>query len=233
LTALARRPFLVLARDERRLLVVAAAVFVLVTADVVMGGPLTHLDRWVYDTLAAHGVREPGILAPLGWLGNVGVGVACGVAVGVVMSQQRWRWWPAVYAVAAIAATELLVLIAKTLVGRAGPGPWATRPGYPGYYPSGHTATAMVLVGVVVHLVLASRSTPGLRARAVTVSVWAGLVAGIGAGLFAVIGGYHWLTDVVAALPVGVGVLVVAGAVVRHRVDAPQSRGDGVSMYQN
>src|SRR5262249_12410388 len=155
--------------------------------------------------------------------GDVGVAIAVVLAVAVVMGQQRWRIWPVAYAAGALGGAELVVFATKALVGRAGPGAEAARSGYPGYYPSGHTATAMVAAGIVTSLLVQVSGNVPRRRGAVRASLVVGSVVGVAAGVFAVLGGHHWLTDVVGAIPIGLVVLVLAGAIARTRVVALES----------
>jgi undecaprenyl-diphosphatase len=216
-----------LRRHELRLVVLAAIVFVLVTADVVIGGLLTHLDTSVREQLQAHGITAPGLLAPLGEIGDLGIAVPVVLTAAAISSQVRWQWWPAAYAIGALAMTELLVLLTKAAVGRPGPGIWADRVDYPGYFPAGHTATAMVSVGIVLFLVLVVPVTGRYRDRATLISVLAGWVVGGTAGVYAVLGDYHWLSDVIGGLALTTVVLVVAGAVARNQIHAPEPLGHG------
>ena len=94
------------------------------------------------------------------------------------------------------------VLGLKALLGRPGP-PGSTVHGVFGYYPSGHTATALVCSATVAAL-LAERH-PCSRGRLAAASAsWTVLV-----GASMVFHGFHWLSDVVAAVLLG-GVIVLA-----------------------
>jgi membrane-associated phospholipid phosphatase len=219
--------FVNLRRHEATIVVLATMVFVLVTADVVIGGLLTQVDESVREQLQTHGFTAPGLLTPLGEIGDVGIAVPVVLTAAVISSQLRWQWWPAAYAIGALAVTELLVLLTKAAVGRPGPGIWADRVSYPGYFPAGHTATAMVSVGIVVFLVLVVPTTSRNRDRATLVSVVAGWVAGGAAGVYAVLGDYHWLSDVVGGLTLTTVVLVVTCSAARNHVHAPEPLGHG------
>jgi membrane-associated phospholipid phosphatase len=106
------------------------------------------------------------------------------------------------------------VLVLKALVGR--PGPPGSHPHHVlGYYPSGHTATALVCVGALARLL--GQSRPRWRRR-LTLVTWSWTLL-VGAAL--VFHGYHWLSDVLAALLLGSLVLVLAG---RPRATAPPAR---------
>ncbi|MFV0127499.1 phosphatase PAP2 family protein [Streptomyces sp. HMX112] len=100
------------------------------------------------------------------------------LAAALVYAGWRGHWARALYAGSAMALVPALVVPLKLLVDRAGPLTAET-----GYYPSGHTATAMVAycgAALLVHRRL-------LPAAAL-------LAAATGAGL--VLRGHHWPLDV-------------------------------------
>jgi membrane-associated phospholipid phosphatase len=215
--------YLDLRRSDRRILLGAALVFVLVTADVASDGLLTRLDGQIRDQLIAHGLTAPGSLWPLGDVGDLAVAIAVVAAAAVVSSQLQWKLGPAVFGFGCLGVTEALIYVSKSLVARPGPGIWADRVGYPGYYPSGHTATATVVVGVVVYLALVVPSRAPYRDQSGHLALVAGLIAGTAAGGYAVLGDFHWLTDVVGGLSLGTVVLVIGCAAMRTHRDAPES----------
>jgi membrane-associated phospholipid phosphatase len=217
------RNYLLLRRVDVKVLLAAIVVFALVTADVVSGGLLTHLDTEIREQLIAHGLTAPGTFWPLGDLGDLGVAIAIVGAAAAVASQLRWKVWPAVFALGSLGCTEALILVSKTLVARPGPGVWADREDYPGYFPSGHTATAMVVVGVVAYLALVTPESARYRDRAAEISLVVGAIAGTAAGIYAVLGDFHWVSDIVGGLALGAAVLVISCASVRTHRDAPES----------
>ncbi|WP_395364046.1 phosphatase PAP2 family protein [Streptomyces sp. YH02] len=150
------------------------------TWQVLVHGPLARLDervsRAVVDTV-------PRTLSELAAdLGNMTVALpvlACATAYAV----WRGRRLAALFAVLAMAAVPLLVIPLKEWTARPGPlEPWAH-----GYYPSGHTATAMVAYFGAAFLV-SNRLLP----------VAAVLTAVTGTGL--ILRGFHWPLDVLASL---------------------------------
>ncbi|MFC8508234.1 phosphatase PAP2 family protein [Streptomyces sp. NPDC057131] len=105
----------------------------------------------------------------------------------------RGRRAAALFAGLAMAAVPLLVVPLKEWTARPGPlEPWAH-----GYYPSGHTATALVAYFGAAFLV-SRRLVP----------VAAVLTAVTGTGL--VLRGYHWPLDVLASCCLGVLILFAA-----------------------
>jgi membrane-associated phospholipid phosphatase len=215
--------YLVLRPGDWRLLLGACIVFALVTADVVVGGLMTHLDGQIRDQLITHGLTAPGALWPLGDVGDLAVAIAVVAAAAVVSAQVRWKLWPVAFGFGCLAVAEVMIMVSKSLVARPGPGIWADRVGYPGYYPSGHTTTAMVVVGVVAYFALAVPVRAPYREQADRIALVAGGIAGSAAGLYAVLGDFHWVSDIIGGLALGTAVLVVGCAGVRTRRDTAES----------
>ncbi|WP_442817274.1 phosphatase PAP2 family protein [Streptomyces sp. NBC_01216] len=168
----------------------------LVTWQVLVGGPLARLDERVSRSLVGavpRGLSELG--ADLGGMTVALPVLACAMACAA----WRGRRAEALYAGLAMGLVPLLVIPLKEWTARPGPlEPWAA-----GYYPSGHTATAVVAYFGAAFLVSA-RLLP----------VAAVLTAATGAGL--VLRGYHWPLDVVASLCLGVLVLAVSSSRTRR-----------------
>ncbi|MFJ8201349.1 phosphatase PAP2 family protein [Streptomyces sp. NPDC096152] len=176
------------------LLGLPAALFALITWQVVADGPLLRVDERVSRALL-HPDRFSELLADLG-----GAQVAVPVLVAVLAyaalrgrATGADRWWaaPAVAAVP-MALVPALVVPLKALTARHGT---PVMPPGVGYYPSGHTATAMVAYGSAALVLLPRLRTR--RARRTAAAVCAVLVLGVSYGL--VRRGYHWPLDVVAS----------------------------------
>jgi undecaprenyl-diphosphatase len=157
-------------------------------------------------------------LSVVAGLGDLRFAVPIVGAGALIASQFAWRVWPATFAVGAFAAVELAVFILKAAVGRPGPGVWQDREGYPGYFPSGHAATATAVIAIALFVV----GRLGLIRRPVSVEacVAAGGAVGALAGLRAVLGDTHWASDVVGGVLLAALVLVPAMAWFRG-VSAP------------
>jgi undecaprenyl-diphosphatase len=133
----------------------------------------------------------------------------------------RW-WWPAAGALLLMALVPALVIPLKELTDR--PGTPAVPPAT-GYFPSGHTATAVIAYGAATLLLL-----PLLRsaaARRAVVTGCAALVLGVSYGL--VRRGFHWPLDVVASWCLGTvlltgHVLLVSRSIRRTSAGTPSSR---------
>jgi membrane-associated phospholipid phosphatase len=204
---------------ERATAFVAALGLALVTADVVVGGYLTHIDGQMHDTVPGGDKSGPGWLEWIGTLGDVRLAIPIMLAAAIVAAQQTWRLWPAVFTVGTFAAVELAVLALKTAVGRDGPGVWGDRANYPGYFPSGHAATAATVVAVIAFLVIRIAGPRRLVRRAPLVSLVIGLSVGLLAGVRALVIGTHWATDVLGALLLATALLVPALAACREALD--------------
>ncbi|MFD0439481.1 phosphatase PAP2 family protein [Streptomyces chartreusis] len=180
------------------LLGLPALLFALITWQVVADGRLVDLDEAASRALI-HPDRLSELLADLG---NVPVAVP---VLAVVLAYVTWRhrrtgtdlWWqPAAAAAVPMALVPALIIPLKELTDR--PGTPAVPPAT-GYYPSGHTATAVVAYGAAALLLL-----PWLRtalARRTVLALCAALNLGVAFGL--VRRGYHWPLDVVASWCLG------------------------------
>ncbi|MER5493929.1 phosphatase PAP2 family protein [Streptomyces sp. NPDC002490] len=188
-------------------------MFALVTWQVAVRGPLLERDVALSARLRSGGLPD-GVAEVLADLGAVVVAVpVLAVVAGVCTWWARRtgvpRWWAG-----AAGAGVLLVLVPLLVVPLKA---WLARPGPPpmpgtGYYPSGHTATAVVAYGAAVALLWCRVRSAGLR--------WslgcAGLVLVAGTGYGLVRRGYHWPLDVVASAAL-FGALGVGYVLFLHR----------------
>ncbi|MFV0133362.1 phosphatase PAP2 family protein [Streptomyces sp. HMX87] len=178
-------------------------LFALITWQVVAGGPLVRADERVSRALVRPD-REAELLADLG---NVEVAVP---VLALVLAYVVWRrraagaerwWWPAAAGAVLMVLVPALVVPLKELTDR--PGTPAVPPAT-GYYPSGHTATAVVAYGAATLFLLPLlRSAAGRR---LLVLGCVALVLGVSFGL--VRQGYHWPLDVVASWCLGAVLLI-------------------------
>ncbi|MFF9488724.1 phosphatase PAP2 family protein [Streptomyces sp. NPDC014676] len=178
-------------------------LFALITWQVVADGPLVGLDERLSRELV-HPDRASELLADLG-----NAQVALPVLV-IALAYAAWRgratgmdrWWlpPAAGALAMVLVPTLVAPLKE----------WTDRPGTPavppavGYYPSGHTATAVVAYGAATLLLLPLLRSPAVRR--VLVAACAVLVVGASFGL--VRRGYHWPLDVAASWCLGAVLLI-------------------------
>ncbi|MFG3284368.1 phosphatase PAP2 family protein [Streptomyces sp. NPDC048111] len=176
-------------------------VFAVITWQVASGGPLRRLDERVDRPLTGHG---PSWLAEaLADLGSMPVALpVLALAIGYAL----WRGLRrrAAIAAATMVLVPLLVVPLKEWTARPGPFDPAT-----GYFPSGHTATAMVAYGGAA-LVLA----PLVRRRWLMPAAAGVLTAATGIGL--VLHGYHWPLDVLASCCLCGALLVLSSTGMRR-----------------
>ncbi|MFE0735118.1 phosphatase PAP2 family protein [Streptomyces sp. NPDC058855] len=189
----------------RPALFTALVALAVVTWQVLVHGPLARLDERVSRSLVDAVPRPLSELASD--LGNLTVALpvlVCAMAYAVWRGRRR----DALFAGLAMAAVPLLVVPLKEWTARPGPlEPWAE-----GYFPSGHTATAMVAYFGAAFLV-SRRLAP----------VAAALTAVTGTGL--VLRGYHWPLDVVASGCLGFLILGVSSGRLRSARSTRRSSG--------
>ncbi|MFJ2650663.1 phosphatase PAP2 family protein [Streptomyces sp. NPDC087420] len=179
-----RRPW-----QSRRAWVFAlcAVLFSLVTWQAADGGPVRRADERLELSLAGHGPRP--LTELFADLGSVVVALpVLALVLGYVL--RRGRRDRALAAALTMVAVPVLVVPLKFWIDRRGPLTDAT-----GYYPSGHTATAMVAYGAAA-LLLAPYAG---RRRTVPVAVLLTLATGTGL----ILRGYHWPLDVLGSLALG------------------------------
>lgn len=151
------------------------------------------------------------------------------LAVGAVVLAAAWSRHvrPVTAAAPAFVALAITVLASKWIIGRHGPPGSSIEDGL-GYYPSGHTATAIVCAGTLAVL-LARRYPRHRRALTVVAAGWGALVAWSMVWLH-----YHWVTDVLGGALLATWLLwllyrwpaQLAGPVGRHdRAGRPVPRG--------
>ncbi|MET7641732.1 phosphatase PAP2 family protein [Streptomyces sp. NPDC005438] len=171
-------------------------VFAPVTWQVRVDGPLLTPDEVLSRAMVG---RLPALVTEfLADLGNLEV------ALVVLVLALAARWWverrvtPLLYALLPVTCVPLLVAPLKAWTERPGPLDQGT-----GYYPSGHAATALVVYGVALLLLV-----PYVRWRRGSPLVLLAVVA-VGNGIGLVSRGYHWPLDVLASWALG-GVLLLA-----------------------
>ena len=181
---------------------VVSLVLAVLTEEVLTSGPITILDadvaRWLHHhtgryrlvaTLAESVTR----IATPQWT------IAASLVLAGAMSRYARSWNPFRRMLVAIVVLAVSVLGMKTVIGR--PGPY--KPAATGYFPSGHTTTAIVCAGTL--LLLAHQQWPRLRsAHAVGVTATWGLLVGWAMTWRS----YHWLSDVIAAWCLGTLILL-------------------------
>ena len=188
-----------------------ANALLLLTGGVGVDGWPLRLDRVIYRALPAPtgtGLSDvAGDLAQLvSTMATPPAAVAFTVAVAAAVSARARTAGALRRVVPSVVAVSAAVLLGKALLHRAGP-PGSRPQGDLGYFPSGHTATALVCAGTLTALL--AESHPQWRARLTWASAgWTALVAAS-----MVFHRYHWLTDVVSAGLLGCLILRIDRAV--------------------
>lgn len=201
-----------------RVLVGALAVFIVVTLDVLLGGPLTALDgvlaRWVRTTgLPGPGWRRPG-QRELDQLVNFGDREVVGIILVVVLAVVCWQ------ARTVLPFVRLIAIAALTIGTVWGLKVAFARPAPPGVsfedallsYPSGHTATSVVLWGLLAAVVAEHRPRSVSR-PVVEVLSWLGPLLTMTGMLLR---DYHWLSDLIAGAALGMVLVQVERLALRH-----------------
>lgn len=195
-----------------RLAAIAACLLVLalLTWQVLADGPVVVLDTRVRAAMA-HGRAAAGWLDVPGRLAaDLGSPVvappvlAAGLVVHAFTDARRGDRPGGAVPRAVVAVVLLLgtVLVMKQLIGRPGPYDPVLRDGHGGYFPSGHTATAVVCYGSALLPPAGRRATRRwVRGAAVLLALLTG------AGLLW--SGYHWLSDVVAGYALSTAIVLV------------------------
>jgi membrane-associated phospholipid phosphatase len=196
-------------------LLLAALVTLLVTVDLLNRGSLERMDLRVSEVTSVWDLRDSWAYWPI-WVvtqagGRVTILIVLAGLVGWLAVRER-TWVPLVRVVAALLLLTAVVYAFKWGTGR-------TAPAYPGSffhrdgssYPSGHVANAVLMWGVARWQAVQF----GLPA-AVQRAAWLLSVLGpVATGVAMVALDFHWVTDAVVGLAVG---LLLLGVV--HALDA-------------
>lgn len=184
--------------------VAAALVLAVLTWQVTSYGALTRLDIAIRDGLGAFTGAHPGVWNAGKIAADAGTPALAAIllaVVAVVLSLERHSGSPVYRAAFALFLLGVSVLFMKGLIHRPGP-TGGTPPGLNGFFPSGHTASALTCYGSILALVGAGRR------RAVRVLLTVVLVvlgAAIATGLL--VCAYHWFSDVLASAVLSFAIL--------------------------
>jgi membrane-associated phospholipid phosphatase len=205
-------------RASPRVLTGALAVFAVVTLDVLLGGPLTALDgvlaRWVRTTgLPGRGWKRPG-QRELDQLVNFGDREVVATILVVVLAVVCWQartLLPFLRLVVVGALTIGTVWSLKVIIARPAPSGVTFEDALLSY-PSGHTATSVVLWGLLAAVVAEYRPRSVSRPVVEVLSWLAPLLTMTGL----LLRDYHWLSDLIAGAAVGVVLVQVERLALRH-----------------
>lgn len=184
-------------------------VFVAVT--LLAMGPLAKFDA--YFSLAPPPRSWLPALYALDRIGQRAVCLPILAVVTLLVCRRRRSWRPAVVAATSVFFLNLLVLLLKLGLGRAGP--YTVDPSFFNgglAYPSGHSANIVLVYGLVAYLV-GTYASPG---RKVQLLLW-GVVGLLSVTMLitSLTLDWHWFADLVAGLLVGGIVLELSASVDR------------------
>jgi undecaprenyl-diphosphatase len=175
---------------------VLLAGWVLTRAD--EGDAFERRDRTLVAWLSEHRTTTLDALSgPVAELGNTGVVVGVAVLAAVVAGLTLRRWWPVVILAAALVGEVLIFLATTALIDRPRPPVEHLDAELPptSSFPSGHTAAAICLYGVLAALVVHRA-----RSRWRWTAVGAAVVLVVLVALARLYRGAHYPTDVLGSL---------------------------------
>lgn len=205
-------------------------VLALLTAGVLAHGPLVSLDEHIRAAVQARATSPAwrwlgdSPHAPAVLLTDLGQYLVAGPVLAVTaVALAIWRHTPRPLAAAVAGVVLLLAIVipAKILIDRPGPGLTSATEGPWGAFPSGHTSTACVCFSLAVLLIVAGQPA---RIRRLAL---AGLAVGwllVGTALLWC--DYHWFTDVAAGWALSALIVPLALRVGGAIPGATGSRGD-------
>lgn len=197
----------------------AYGVFLLITIDVLAGGPLRALD----DVIAGASWQRSSLVGNriayyLDHVGLRGLTAPIVLVVAAVIGRRLRSWRPLVLSASALVMLNLVTGSIKLLIGRTPPRTGIDELVAGGvHYISGHAANAALSWGLIAYLLhrfarVSQRSTAMLAGAAVALTV-----------LMTVVSLYrntHWLTDLLGGVAVGTGLLasfIILDHAVRRR----------------
>jgi membrane-associated phospholipid phosphatase len=197
-------------------------LFLAITADFLLGGPVSGLDQAIYDRVTAW--EESGF--PVHAVGEAVTKPAAPLEATVITLAVVGWWWArgqrrlALWAGGTSLVAAALITVLKQGFKRELP-PMAAGAWYGFSFPSGHTIGAAANLGILILLAAQLRvDRRGLRGPAaartwqVATAAWAVVAIAIGVGR--VLTQRHWASDVVASW--GVGAALACGALLLARV---------------
>jgi len=218
-------------------------VLVLLTVNALADGPLVGADQRIRAAVQARATAPAWRWLRDSWhapaqllidLGSYQVAVPVLAACALIAAARRRTLRPLLAAFAGVVLLLVTVTAAKIAIGRTGPGLTTLGSGGLGVFPSGHTTTATVCLGLAVLLLLfPSRPTPPIRPTPISRPTRAGSAAVAAVAVVCLLVGaalvwcdYHWFTDVVAGW--ALAVLIIQAALLVNRQGSPRwGRGRG------
>jgi undecaprenyl-diphosphatase len=205
-------------------------ILVALTVNVLAHGPLVGMDDRIRTAVQAQATSPTWRWLSDRWyspaqlivdLGNYQVAVPVLAVCALIAAARQRTLRPLLAAVAGAVLLLATVTAGKKLIDRTGPGLTTLGAGGLGVFPSGHTTTATVCLGLSVALLM-----PSLPARARQAAVAAVAVVCLLVGAALVWCDYHWFTDVVAGWALA-GLIIQAAVLLSRRPLPWWARGRG------
>jgi membrane-associated phospholipid phosphatase len=201
-----------------------------VTVDVLTGGPLRHLDHRVHDWGAS--ARWPQLEQTASWValaGQRGLVTVVVMSVTALVSVRLRSWRPLLVSVAATGALNVVVGALKLATGRTAPYTGRDELFVRGTeFPSGHSSNSVLMWGALVLVLTCCGVLRGRRQLIVAIGLVATVCVLVGAA--SVYLDTHWVTDVLTGWLVGGALLAALTSVARHALSSAQQplpRGTG------
>jgi membrane-associated phospholipid phosphatase len=153
--------------------------------------------------------------------GSIGMPIIAVTAI-LILSLRRRSWTPAILIAAAGLGSITMTIAGKDIIGRVRPPlPEAVPPyEYSASFPSGHTLSAVAVVGTIAYLLILRQTSTMAR----TLTIAGAALFAITIGLSRVFLGHHWFTDVVAAWLLGAAWLALVITAHRLYITARRTR---------
>lgn len=216
--------------EQRRLIQITAALFaafVVVTVQVVWGGPLRDLDGRLSNNSWYE--EHPLALRVASYIDHLGLR---GLTATLLIAIAALIWWlnneprPMILAVLSLAALNAVVGVLKIWIGRTKPRLGLDVVDAGGMsYPSGHAANTVLTWGLIAYLLIQYSRRARRRTGRLVIVVVSITVAVSAVSLFR---NTHWFTDLLGGILIGAALLVTLMTIDRHhlqkRRQAPRER---------
>lgn len=188
------------------IVLLSAVALIWVSADILLDGPIRAFDQTVAQLMWDTGVRDDPVAGKIGFIfsqaGGRGTNLAWVVVLCAVIAYQQHTLGPLLRLVVGMILLSAVVYGGKYLFGRTAPAFGSDLLHYDAgqSFPSGHQANALLISGIGAWIVLEYTTAHWLRRLVVGYAIAAPVIAAIAVLLM----NYHWFSDVVGGMAVGV-----------------------------
>lgn len=212
-------------RAQRRLIITTGALFtafLLVTAQVIWGGPLRDLDASLSNNNWYE--QHPLALRTASYVDHLGLrGLTATILIGIA----ALIWYlnrqprPMILAVLSLVSLNLVVGALKVMIGRTKPRLGLDVVDAGGMsYPSGHAANTVLTWGLIAYLLVQYSRRARKRTGRLVVTVISITIAVSAVSLFR---NTHWFTDLLGGVLIGAALLALLMTIDRHHLQEVQS----------